>query len=71
MSGLMDKVKDVAGKKENNMGQPGDNVERSADNAANSRIDNAATQAGVPQQADDMINKVADNKINSDIPGGN
>jgi len=34
-------------------------------------INNAANQAGVPQQDDKMIDDVADKKINDKLPGGN
>lgn len=30
-----------------------------------------AGDAGVPQQADGVINDAVDSKVNSDIPGGN
>lgn len=33
-------------------------------------IDNIANQAGVPQSADNTINKAVDGKINGEIPGG-
>lgn len=35
MSGLMDKAKELAGNKEQSVGQPGDSVERSADSSVN------------------------------------
>lgn len=34
-------------------------------------IDGMANNAGVPQQDDGLLNKIVDNKVNSDIPGGN
>lgn len=34
-------------------------------------VNDAAGDAGVPQQADQTIDKAADAKVNSDIPGGN
>lgn len=38
---------------------------------ATAEIDNIANQAGVPQSADNSINKAVDGKINDEIPGGN
>ncbi|KAF7845648.1 hypothetical protein BT93_L1429 [Corymbia citriodora subsp. variegata] len=70
MSGLMDKAKDLMGKKENQAGQPGDSVESKADSAVNSKVDNFANQEGLPQGDDQMLNKGVDAKVNSDIPGG-
>lgn len=34
-------------------------------------VDKVAGDAGVPQQADGLINDAVDSKVNSDIPGGN
>jgi hypothetical protein len=34
-------------------------------------LDNAASDVGVPQQDDNMLNQAADAKVNSDIPFGN
>lgn len=34
-------------------------------------VDKLAGDAGVPQSADSTINEAVDDKINSDIPGGN
>ncbi|KAK3680245.1 hypothetical protein LTR78_000623 [Recurvomyces mirabilis] len=71
MSGLMDKVKDAGQGMLDKKSQPGDGVERKADDGANSKIDDVANQAGVPQGDDQQIDKVADAKVNSDIPFGN
>ncbi|KAH9829070.1 hypothetical protein Tdes44962_MAKER09184 [Teratosphaeria destructans] len=71
MSGLMDKVKDKANQALDKKSQPGNKVESTADNDANTQINNLANDAGVPQQDDQLIDKVADAKVNSDIPFGN
>lgn len=46
------------------------NSELKANNSY-AEINNAADQAGVPQQDDKMVDDVADKKINNDVPGGN
>ncbi|KAF2774253.1 hypothetical protein EJ03DRAFT_322846 [Teratosphaeria nubilosa] len=71
MSGLVDKVKDKANQALDKKSQPGNQVESTADNDANSQINNLANDAGVPQQDEQMIDKAADAKVNSDIPFGN
>ncbi|KAE9976705.1 hypothetical protein Vi05172_g3164 [Venturia inaequalis] len=71
MDSITNKVTSAVGNKEEQAGQPGNSIERSADNATNSKVDDVAGQAGVPQQADGAINKAVDGKINSEIPGGN
>ncbi|KAK6996389.1 hypothetical protein R3P38DRAFT_3070699 [Favolaschia claudopus] len=71
MSGLADKAKGAAENKLSKDSQPGNNVERTADNTVNQGMDKAANNAGVPQQADNTANEVADRKVNQDIPGGN
>ncbi|KAI1077394.1 hypothetical protein F5B20DRAFT_274015 [Whalleya microplaca] len=67
----MDKVKGALDNKLNKSSQPGNQVESRADNTANQNIDNTANQAGVPAKDNDLINKAADSKINTKIPGGN
>lgn len=37
MSGLMDKAEEMMGKKEDSFGQPGDGIERKADDSVNTR----------------------------------
>ncbi|KAK4546810.1 hypothetical protein LTR36_001542 [Oleoguttula mirabilis] len=71
MSGLMDKAQDAVGNKMDKDAQPGDGVEKTADNDANQQINNAADDAGVPKEADKAIDDVADSKVNNDIPMGN
>ncbi|KIV78554.1 hypothetical protein PV11_06199 [Exophiala sideris] len=71
MSGLMDKIGQKADQTLNNKAQPGDGVERTADNDVNSGVNDVANDVGVPQQDDSMIDKAADAKTNSDIPFGN
>ncbi|KAK4949978.1 hypothetical protein LTR10_011820 [Elasticomyces elasticus] len=71
MSGLMDKIGQKADQTLNNKAQPGDSVERTADNDVNSGVNDVANDVGVPQQDDSMIDKAADAKTNSDIPFGN
>ncbi|CAJ2508917.1 Uu.00g139430.m01.CDS01 [Anthostomella pinea] len=80
MSGLMDKAKDAVGGQGS---QPGNGVEGAADKGANQgispspptlpprKINQVASDAGVPQGADSTIDKAADSKINDEIPGGN
>eukprot|EP00249_Psilotum_nudum_P035765 c57082_g1_i1 orf=1-180(-) len=60
MSGLMDKVEGMADNKLNQDAQPGNQVEGRADNAANDKVNEVANDAGVPQQDDGFIDKVAD-----------
>lgn len=38
---------------------------------SSTELDNAANQAGVSGQAENVMNEVADAKVNSDIPFGN
>ncbi|KAJ6459625.1 hypothetical protein C8R45DRAFT_1109489 [Mycena sanguinolenta] len=71
MSGIVNKVEGAAENKLGQDAQPGDGVERTADNAVNQGVDEAANAGGVPQQADNTMNEVADRKVNQDIPGGN
>ncbi|KAJ7721515.1 hypothetical protein B0H16DRAFT_1738252 [Mycena metata] len=71
MSGIMDKVEGAAENKLGQEAQPGDGVERTADNDVNQGIDQAASDVGVPQKDDNAINEVADRKVNEDIPFGN
>jgi len=71
MSDLIDKAKDLVGKHEDKKAQPGDGIENTADNTANSKIDQLTDQAGLGDKFDKPIDDVADQKINSDIPGGN
>ncbi|KAF2658814.1 hypothetical protein K491DRAFT_713290 [Lophiostoma macrostomum CBS 122681] len=71
MSGILDKAADAVGGNNDQSAQGGDNIERSADNAANTEINDKATDAGIPKGADSTIDKVADSKINDEIPGGN
>ncbi|KAL1875782.1 hypothetical protein Daus18300_002973 [Diaporthe australafricana] len=67
----MDSIKNAAENKLGKDSQPGNNVERSADNAVNEQVDNAAGQAGVPGSANNTINDAVDKKVNEEIPGGN
>ncbi|EME45388.1 hypothetical protein DOTSEDRAFT_71195 [Dothistroma septosporum NZE10] len=71
MSDLLDKAKDLVGKKEDKDAQAGDSVERGADDKINNEVNNFASQEGIPQQFDKGIDDVVDKKVNSDIPGGN
>ncbi|KAK5113594.1 hypothetical protein LTR85_010823 [Meristemomyces frigidus] len=71
MSGLMDKAQDALGSKMDKDAQPGDSVEKTADNDTDQEVNNAADDAGVPQEADKAIDDVADKKVNEDIPFGN
>ncbi|KAK7006345.1 hypothetical protein R3P38DRAFT_3037933 [Favolaschia claudopus] len=71
MSGLVDKIEGAAENKMASDAQPGDNVERTADNDVNREVDQVASDVGVPQQADNTINEIADKKVNDDIPFGN
>ncbi|KAJ7143920.1 hypothetical protein C8R44DRAFT_864933 [Mycena epipterygia] len=71
MSGLVDKVEGMAENKLGQDAQPGDGIERTADNDVNQEVDKVANDIGVPQQDDNVINEVADRKVNEDIPGGN
>ncbi|KAF7342829.1 hypothetical protein MSAN_01998900 [Mycena sanguinolenta] len=71
MSGLVDKIEGAAENKLGQEAQPGDGVERTADNEVNQGVDQVANDVGVPQQDDNVINEVADRKVNQDIPFGN
>ncbi|KAJ6548555.1 hypothetical protein B0H19DRAFT_1265369 [Mycena capillaripes] len=71
MSGLVDKIEGAAENKLGQDAQPGDGIERTADNDVNQGVDQVANDIGVPQQDDNLINEVADRKVNEDIPGGN
>ncbi|CAK4031041.1 Hypothetical predicted protein [Lecanosticta acicola] len=71
MPDIIGKAKEAMGKHEDKKAQPGNQVEQKADDAANQKINDAANQQGVPQDMDKGIDDVADQKINSDIPGGN
>ena len=91
MSGLVDKIEGAAENKLGQDAQPGDGIERTADNDANQGtllvvseswtsqrrifchvgVDQVANDIGVPQQDDNVINEVADKKVNEDIPFGN
>lgn len=98
----MDFIKNKVQNKMNKDAQPGNNVEASADNAANqgmyfcpsisnvpphyrtsvipstdcaiddtTEVNKLAGDAGVPQAANGTIDAAVDDKINSEIPGGN
>lgn len=34
-------------------------------------VNDAMSGAGVPQSADNTVDKIVDDKVNNDIPGGN
>ncbi|KAK8102982.1 hypothetical protein PG984_016128 [Apiospora sp. TS-2023a] len=51
--------------------QPGNGIERSADNAANQQADKLGASAGVPAGQNETMHKGLDSKINEKIPGGN
>ncbi|KAJ7676363.1 hypothetical protein B0H17DRAFT_1139932 [Mycena rosella] len=68
MSGVVDKVEGAAENKLGQDAQPGDGIERTADNDINQGVDQVANDSGVPQQDDNTINEVADRKVNEDIP---
>jgi hypothetical protein len=74
---IMDKIADKAqGMADKTLGkdkssQPGNGVERAADNFANNQTDSIGDKAGVPDKYNDTIHKGVDSKINDQIPGGN
>ncbi|KAK9778633.1 putative Antitoxin [Seiridium cardinale] len=71
MSGIVGDLEQAAGSKMNKDAQPGDNIERTADQDVNQEVNKVAGDAGVPQGADNTIDQAVDGKVNSDIPGGN
>ncbi|TID27100.1 hypothetical protein E2P81_ATG01553 [Venturia nashicola] len=71
MDAIKNQVTDAVGKEEDKAGQPGNGIERGADNAVNGKVDEFANDAGVPQAADKTINDAVDSKVNGEIPGGN
>ncbi|KAK4623891.1 hypothetical protein CLAFUW4_06167 [Fulvia fulva] len=71
MSDLINKAENLVGQKEVKDAQPGNSFERGADDKVNNEVNSFASQEGVPQQFDKEIDDVVDQKVNSDIPGGN
>lgn len=67
----MDAIKNAAQSKLGKDSQPGNNVERSADNAVDQQVNNATGQAGVPSSANGTIDNAVNKKLNEKIPGGN
>ncbi|KAF3023716.1 hypothetical protein G7054_g3076 [Neopestalotiopsis clavispora] len=71
MSGLMGDIKNAASDKLGKDSQPGDGVERTADQGINQEVNQFASDHGVPQSADNTIDQAVDSKVNDEIPGGN